>query len=246
MRFLIVSDIHGNWEALEAVLADCAGQYDEILCCGDLVGYNPNPAEVVEWAQTHCRTVIRGNHDKAVAGLEGLEWFNEVAQASALWARRQLSAEQLTWLQNLPAGPVNGGDCTLFHGAPFDEDFYVLTPPEAGECFSYLKTDVSFFGHTHLQGGFYLRKRQTHPIDRVLEDQWEYSFEIEPDSVFMINPGSVGQPRDNDPRAAYALFEPLLRTVSLRRVEYPIQTTHDKIIAAGLPEVLALRLLRGV
>lgn len=246
MRFLILSDIHGNLEALQAVLADSAGQYDQILCCGDLVGYNPNPAEVVDWARTNCQVVIRGNHDKAVASLEGLEWFNEIAQASALWSRQQLSAEQIEWLQNLPTGPVESGTCTLFHGAPFDEDFYVLSPDDAIDCFGHLETQVSFFGHTHVQGGFYLRRRLAGQLDGVFHTESEYTIEIEPDSVFMINPGSVGQPRDGDPRAAYALFEPLLRTVTLRRAEYPIHETYTKIQDAGLPEALGLRLFRGV
>jgi predicted phosphodiesterase len=246
VRFLIISDIHGNLEALQAVLADSFGQYDEVLCCGDLVGYNPNPAEVVEWARGNCRIVIRGNHDKVVAGLEGLEWFNEIAQISALWSRDQLTAEQMKWLQNLPQGPEEVESCTLFHGAPFDEDYYVLAPSDAGECFGHLETDVSFFGHTHVQGGFYLRRRKIGQIDSVSPSLNESTVQLEPDSKFMINPGSVGQPRDGDPRAAYALYEPLLRTVTLRRVEYPVQTTSNKLRDAGLPEALGLRLFHGV
>ncbi len=245
MRYLILSDIHANAEALDAVLADSAGEYDEILCCGDLVGYNASPVEVVDWAQAHCRISIRGNHDKVVAGLEGLEWFNEVAQASALWSRQQLSADQLSWLRNLPAGPIQDETCTLFHGAPFDEDCYVLTPDESAECFAYLNTEASFFGHTHVQGGFFLRKRQVGLLKAVPRDEREYTIEIEPDSVFMFNPGSVGQPRDGDPRAAYALFTPQQRAVTLRRVDYPIRVTFEKIRDAGLPEVLGLRLFKG-
>lgn len=246
MRSLIISDIHGNHEALQAVLADCAGQYEQILCCGDLVGYNPNPSEVVDWAQAHCKLVIRGNHDKAVSGLEGLEWFNEIAQESALWSQRQLSDHQIRWLRELPSGPIEHDSCTLFHGAPFDEDYYVLTAEEAVDCFSYLETDVSFFGHTHVQGGFFSRGRQIGCLAGVKPDDREYTQEIEPDTVFMINPGSVGQPRDSDPRAAYALFDPDQRTVTLRRVEYAVQTTYQKIHDAGLPEALGLRLFRGI
>jgi predicted phosphodiesterase len=246
VRFLIISDIHGNLEALQAVLADSAGQYDQVLCCGDLVGYNPNPAEVLEWAQTNCRIVIRGNHDKAVAGLEGLEWFNEIAQASALWSRDQLTTEQIEWLRNLPEGPIEVESCTLFHGAPFDEDYYVLAPPDARECFGHLETEVSFFGHTHVQGGFYLRRRQVGQIAGVSPNQNESTLQLEPDSKFIINPGSAGQPRDTDPRAAYALYEPSLRTVTLRRVEYQIQTTSNKLRDAGLPEALGLRLFHGM
>jgi predicted phosphodiesterase len=245
VRFLILSDIHGNSEALAAVLADCAGEYDEILCCGDLVGYNPNPAEVVDWAQTNCRIVIRGNHDKVVAGLEGIDWFNDVAQTSALWSRRQLSPDQLTWLRDLQPGPCQREACTLFHGAPFDEDYYVLTPDDSRDCFGCLETEVSFFGHTHVQGGFFKRRLHVGRLTSVLRDGCEHTIEIEPDSVFIVNPGSVGQPRDGDPRAAYALFSPEQRIVTLRRIQYPVETTCRKIRDAGLPEALALRLFRG-
>jgi predicted phosphodiesterase len=246
VRFLILSDIHANWEALDAVLLDSAGEYDQILCCGDVVGYNPNPAEVVDWTRHHCQTVIRGNHDKAVAGIDGLEWFNEVAQSAALWARAQLNAEQLAWLRALPSGPVLVENCTVMHGAPFDEDYYLVTLEDVAACHSYLETPLSFFGHTHLQGAFFFRGRRLGRCPSIGEGQRETVIQLEPDNVFLVNPGSVGQPRDGDPRAGYALWDAEAKTVTLRRVEYPVETTSRKIAEAGLPELLAVRLQQGL
>jgi predicted phosphodiesterase len=246
VRFLILSDIHANWEALNAVLRDAAGEYEQILCCGDLVGYNPNPAEVVDWTRANCARVIRGNHDKVVAGIESLEWFNEMAQSAALWARAQLTPDQAAWLRALPSGPMSVEGCSLVHGAPFDEDYYVVTLEDVAACQSYLSSPLSFFGHTHLQGGFYFRGRRIGRCRSIKQGEGEAVIEIEPNNVFLINPGSVGQPRDGDPRAAYALWNPAEKTVTLRRVEYPIETTCRKIAEAGLPDLLALRLQQGL
>ena len=106
MRYLVVSDLHSNWEALEAVLADARDRYDSIVCCGDLVGYGPDPNPVVDWARAHLRAVIRGNHDRACTGLENLEWFNPVARVASVWTMSQLTPVNLDYLRNLPAGPV--------------------------------------------------------------------------------------------------------------------------------------------
>jgi predicted phosphodiesterase len=246
VRFLILSDIHANWEALEAVLADSAGEYDRILCCGDVVGYNPNPAEVIEWARRNCHTVIRGNHDKAVAGIEGLEWFNEVAQSAALWARAQLNSDELAWLRDLPAGPVVVENCTVMHGAPFDEDYYLATLEDVAACHSFLATPLSFFGHTHLQGAFFFRGRRLGRCPPLGEGHRDTVIQLDPDSVFLVNPGSVGQPRDGDPRAGYALWNNEEKTVTLRRILYPVETTCRKIAESGLPDLLAARLEQGL
>ena len=205
MRYLIVSDIHGNLPALKAVLADATGQYEEIVCCGDLVGYNPWPSEVVEWVRSHCAHVIRGNHDKVVSAIENLEWFNEVAKAAALWTKEQLSKEQLQYLRELARGPLKLDHFHLWHGSPLDEDEYVTTRREASPCFTAFELPLAFFGHTHLQGGFFLRRRRLGTFDPVHLDEQEVTIQLEPDSLYMINPGAVGQPRDGDSRAAYAL-----------------------------------------
>ncbi len=246
MQFLILSDIHANWHALEAVLKDAEGKFQQITCCGDIVGYNPRPAEALEWTRAHCAYVIRGNHDKVVAGIDDLEWFNDVAQVAALWTREQLTSEQLKYLRDLEMGPLKLEHFHIWHGSPLDEDEYITTPNEASKCFASFELPLAFFGHTHLQGGYFLRRRRTGRIAPVPEEHQESVLALEPDTLYMVNPGSVGQPRDGDPRAAYAIFDSEQNTVSLRRVEYPIQKTAEEILKAGLPDVLALRLFEGM
>lgn len=246
MQRLILSDIHSNWQALQAVLADAEGKYQDIVCCGDLVGYNPAPAAVIEWTKANCAVVIRGNHDKVVAGIEDLKWFNETARVAALWTMRQLDSEQLEYLRGLPKGPLPQEQFEIFHGSPRDEDEYVTSTQEAVPCFSFLQSNLSFFGHTHLQGGFFAKAGRVGRIPAVAEDESEGSFELDPDLVYMVNPGSVGQPRDNDPRAAYALYDTEQKVVTLRRVLYPVENTARDIERAGLPNVLGLRLFRGM
>lgn len=245
MRFLILSDIHANVEALEAVMADANGSYDQIVCCGDLVGYNPDPAAIVEWTEAHCTSVIRGNHDKVVAGIEDLEWFNPAAQASARWTQAQLSSTQLAYLHNLPQGPraVDGFD--IVHGAPFDEDEYVVSTESAADSFASLRGELAFFGHSHLQGGYFQKRRHVGHLDHVRAGEPELTIVLEHDTLYLVNPGSVGQPRDGDPRAAYAVYDTECRWLQFRRVTYDIELTAAKIRKAGLPDVLGMRLFRG-
>jgi len=246
VRTLILADLHANWPALEAVLADAEGGYERIVCCGDLVGYNPDPVRVVEWTKMHCNTVIRGNHDKVVAGTEGLEWFNEVAQAAALWTKANLGQNHIEYLNSLPPGPITLEDFEIWHGSPRDEDEYITTVREAIPCFPLMSSPVALFGHTHLQGGFFSRYRRVGLIPAVARKDRELVIELDSESLIMVNPGSVGQPRDNDPRAAYAIFDSAQRIVVLRRVKYPVEKTVAAINRAGLPDVLGYRLLSGV
>ncbi len=245
MQFLIVSDLHANWHALEAVLADAEGRYQQVVCCGDVVGYNPNPARVLDWTRAHCTPVIRGNHDKAVAGVDSLEWFNDVAKASALWTIGELDAEQLGYLRALPEGPSRLPEFQIWHGSPVDEDEYLSSPQEAAPRFQNLDAPLAFFGHTHLQGGFFSKYGRVGNIPQVPKKRNEITIELEPDVLYMFNPGSVGQPRDRDPRAAYAIYDSEKGTVELRRVEYPVKETAAEIKEAGLPDVLGLRLFVG-
>lgn len=238
MRYLILSDIHANSAAFQAVLADARGQYDKVLNCGDLVGYGPDPSEVLETWRSLDGVIVRGNHDKAVAGFADLEWFNEVARKSVEWTARQLSEEQIRWLAELPQGPVQVDGFTLVHGAPFDEDEYIIDSFDVRHAAPSLTTGLTFFGHTHLQAAFELNP---HGIRNVPQPE----FPVDERSTFLVNPGSVGQPRDRDARAAYALYESEIGIVSLRRAEYDIQQVHRRVVEAGLPEVLALRLYRG-
>ena len=246
MQYLILSDIHANWPALKAVLADAKDTFQQIVCCGDLVGYNPHPVEVVEWTRANCARVIRGNHDKVVSAIGDLEWFNEVARAAAVWTREQLSAEQTRYLRELDAGPVTLEHFHMCHGSPLDEDEYVMTRREASRCFASFELPLAFFGHTHVQGGFFQRRKRTGIIEPVPIEEREVTIELEPDSCYMVNPGAVGQPRDGDPRAAYAVYDSEQRTISLRRVRYPIAETADDIAKARLPGVLGLRLFQGM
>ena len=245
MRFLILSDLHANLEALQAVLANAAGHYDRIICCGDLVGYNSDPSAVVDWAVKNCHSVIRGNHDKVVAGIDDVNWFNPVAQTSALWTQKQLSSEQLQLLKELPQGPATVDEFAIMHGAVLDEDEYMVSSEDAAESFLKLQEPLAFFGHTHIQGGFFKKRRGIKQISRMRSTETAFSMELEPEALYLINPGSVGQPRDGDPRAAYAIYEPESRIVHFRRVAYPVELTVEKIRSAGLPDVLGLRLFHG-
>jgi predicted phosphodiesterase len=245
VRYLILSDIHGNIQALEAVLRHSDGNYAQALCCGDLVGYGADPNPIVEWVRDHCALTVRGNHDKACTGLDDLEWFNPVAKAAAIWTQRNLSRENAAWTRALPEGPLQTGGFQILHGAPYDEDEYVLAAEEAGQAFSYLECRVAFFGHTHVQGGFIWNHSRVETIMRtdVRADRME--MEIDPECAYLINPGSVGQPRDGDPRAAYVLFDSDTREVAYCRVPYDVMSAQQKIRDAGLPAILADRLAVG-
>jgi diadenosine tetraphosphatase ApaH/serine/threonine PP2A family protein phosphatase len=245
VRYLILSDIHSNWEALEAVLADAAGTFDEALCCGDLVGYGADPNRVVEWVRSSVRFVVRGNHDKGCAGLEDLDWFNPIARAAAEWTATVLTPGNLEYLRSLPRGPLPLDSFQILHGSPLDEDEYLLTAGAAAQEAPYLDRDVSFFGHTHYQGGFFLHRNGVRRIPQVRPSESNAVLALEHDAAYLINPGSVGQPRDGDPRAAYLVYDTGDRTVEYRRVKYDIARAQAKIRAAWLPELLAERLEVG-
>jgi predicted phosphodiesterase len=245
VRYLVLSDLHGNREALEAVLADSKDHYDRIVSCGDLVGYGPDPNYVVEWSRQNLHTVIRGNHDRACCGLENPEWFNPVARAATIWTISQLSAENVHWLRNMPRGPMDLDGFLLVHGSPLDEDEYVSSLDTALNIFPYLEAPITFFGHTHLQGGWMWPDEQPRVIARPLPSSPSLTLDVHPDCLWLINPGSVGQPRDSDPRAAYALFDTESRELQLRRVKYDTEAVRRKIQIAGLPEVLGVRLADG-
>ena len=245
MQFLILSDIHANWHALEAVLKNAEGGYREIVCCGDLVGYNANPDRVTRWVRENCPTVIRGNHDKVVAGIEDLEWFNDVAQAAAVWTIAHMEDTLREYLHGLAMGPLKTEHFHMWHGSVADEDEYVTCAREALPHFKQFELPLAFFGHTHLQGGFFAKASRVGSLPQVGADESERTIELEPDLLYMVNPGSVGQPRDGDPRAAYAIYDSDRKLVTLRRVAYPVAKTALEIEQAGLPEALGIRLFHG-
>jgi predicted phosphodiesterase len=246
VRYLILSDIHANWEALEAVLARAQSSYDRIVCCGDVVGYGADPDAVTEWVRHNVANIVRGNHDKACAGLEDLEWFNAIARTSALWTQEIMKPDNIGYLRDLAKGPERVNGFQIVHGSPLDEDEYVVSEQDVAQVAPYLDSSVSFFGHTHLQCGFLCHRngvRRLRGVDMELDAE---VLDLEADASYLINPGSVGQPRDGDPRAAYAIYQPDVRIVTLCRAEYDVASAQRKILEAGLPELLALRLEAGI
>jgi predicted phosphodiesterase len=245
VRYLILSDIHANWEGLQAVAEHAAGKYDQVLCCGDLIGYGADPNAVTEWVRAHVSGVVRGNHDKASVGLDDLEWFNPVARAAALWTQHELAPENAEYIRTLPKGPLVLEGFQVVHGSPLDEDEYLLGAADAGEAFCYLDQPLTFFGHTHVQGGFIWNRARIEIIDKTPQGEERRTLELDPECAYMINPGSVGQPRDGDPRAAYVLFNPEERFLIYYRLPYDIAKAQEKIRRAGLPPMLAGRLAAG-
>jgi len=244
VRYLILSDIHANWEALQAVLAAAEGLYEEILCLGDLVGYGADPNPVVEWVRDHVKVVIRGNHDKACSGIDSLEWFNEIARLAATWTHDGLSQENLAYLMRLVKGPAYVNGMILVHGSILDEDEYVVSPRDAAQVFPYLDSKITLFGHTHLQGGFALSQDKLQII-RPQPSLGPQYLEIQEDEKYLLNPGSVGQPRDGDWRSAFVVYDTEQRHVVFYRIEYDLATAQEKIRSAGLPPHLAARLAVG-
>ncbi len=246
MRYLLISDLHANYEALEAVLEQARGQYDRIVCCGDLVGYGPDPNRVVEWARENLFAVIRGNHDRACCGLDDLEWFNPVAQEASRWTIAELTAGNSAWLRALPCGPIAVDSFLIAHGSPLDEDEYVSSLTDADNLYGYLESSVTFIGHTHLQGGFAWTEGRRRAIARPEKSEPVVGFGLDPDGIYLINPGSTGQPRDADPRAAYAILHvgenAAEKAVTLHRVAYDFEAVRQKIESAGLPPALGWRL----
>jgi predicted phosphodiesterase len=245
LRYLIVSDLHANLQALNAVIDVCAGQYDQAICCGDLVGYGADPNPVTEWVRANCAVVVRGNHDRSCTGLDGLEWFNPVARQAALWTQHALTRENADYIRNLPKGPITVGDFQLVHGAPYDEDEYLIGSAEAAEAFGYLERRIVFFGHTHVQGGFIWNHSRVEIIPRLPMDTQSQEMMIDPECAYMINPGSVGQPRDGDPRAASLLYDSDTKILTYSRTDYDIPAAQQKIRDSALPPVLADRLAVG-
>lgn len=245
MRYLILSDLHANWEALDAVVRHAEPDSDRIVCCGDLVGYGADPNAVVEWVRAKCYLVIRGNHDKACTGQEDLEWFNPVARAGAIWTCQKLTSENAAYVRDLQKGPAFVDGMQILHGSPWDEDEYVMAADEASDAFGYLESRLAFFGHTHLQGGFIWNHSRIETIRPVSPRQTRFAMSIDPSCGYLINPGSVGQPRDGDPRAGYATYDSDTGELVYHRVVYDVAAAQQKIYDAGLPPYLAERLGKG-
>jgi diadenosine tetraphosphatase ApaH/serine/threonine PP2A family protein phosphatase len=243
VRYLILSDIHANHDALDAVFDAAGGAWDRLLVLGDLVGYGAEPNEVVARVRAlDPIAVIRGNHDKAACGLEDGENFNQVARFAAAWTRQQLTPDNRAYLRALPPGPVTIDErLEICHGAPFDEDHYIFDGSDAQRAFGTASRPVCVFGHTHLP-----------VIFKVVANQFEVEVPegahlvqpLEAGSRYLLNPGSVGQPRDGDPRAGFGIYT-TDGTFTFRRIDYDVSAAQRRISAAGLPQGLANRLAIG-
>jgi diadenosine tetraphosphatase ApaH/serine/threonine PP2A family protein phosphatase len=242
VRVLIISDIHANSTALEAVLQD-AGPTDETWCLGDLVGYGPEPNVVIERVRQLPRlTCMLGNHDAAVARRVELEAFNGDARRSLTWTQTILTADNVEFLRSLPRLPEVHSDVTLAHGSPRDPTWeYILNSLTARLNFGQFSTSFCFVGHTHIQSLFQLDGDRDH-ISMGMTRPGEVVV-LRPRVI--VNPGSVGQPRDRDPRAAYAIFDTDMHTWEPRRTDYDIAFVQERIREAGLPPRHAQRLAEG-
>lgn len=247
MRYLILSDIHANLEALQAVLAFVPrSNYDRVVVLGDVVGYGADPNRVVDVVRSlEPHAIIRGNHDKVASGVESADGFNYAARYAAMWTLDQLTPENREFLTGLPTGPLVVDDTfEICHGSPDDEDQYIFEHVDAVEALRGASRAVCFFGHTHVAIAYWLSLTDFDVILTSPQDQVT-PIKIAGERRYLINPGSVGQPRDGDPRAAYALFDSEMMQAMLVRVPYDVGATQAKIAAAGLPEGLARRLALG-
>lgn len=242
MRYAFLGDIHGNTEALEAVLGVIhAESIDKIVCLGDVVGYGAEPVKCVELIRGLNCDVIAGNHDWAAVGKVSIDCFNAYAKAAALWTREQLSQEHKDWILSLPL-VLTYPDCAVAHGTFHQPEAfnYIQTVFDAQQSFEALKklgARLGFLGHSHVPVGFF----DTDPITYTLDGD----IPLDEDLAIMVNAGSVGQPRDENNKASFAILDTTTRQVSVRRIEYDIDAAANKIRRAGLPEILAARLYQG-
>lgn len=250
MRVLLISDIHANLEALKACM-EVFPAYDRAANLGDVVGYGASPNDVVELVRDLDGILVRGNHDRAAAGLCDVSEFNPIAAFAALWTKHQLTAENRNWVAELPKGPIHceGLPHVLFaHGSPQNEDEYILNEPAARGAIEHTDAQVTFFGHTHVQGVIGLshhKVRTLRPEFPGRREQASWRVDLEPGTRYLVNPGSIGQPRDADWRAAFALYDSEAPSVTFYRVPYDVDLAQQRIISAGLPERLASRLREG-
>ncbi len=245
MKYLILSDIHSNKEALSAVLSHVRRKRcDKVVFLGDLVGYGANPNQTIDMLRARRPlAAIRGNHDKVCSGIENGELFNRIALEAAMWTRRKLTRSNLHWLRALPQGPMLvDGAFAISHGTPIDEDAYIFGEIEALNVFRQTEYPLCFFGHSHFPVIFAL---STDAITTILTVAPSFRFKMQEGVRYLINPGSIGQPRDGNPLASYAIYDSDSRVVTINRMEYRVAETQEKIRKAGLPRPLADRLALG-
>jgi len=239
VRYAVLADIHANLQALEAVCADVrrAGA-ERMLCLGDIVGYGADPRECLQMVRDLNATIVAGNHDWATVGRLNVDYFNSDARDSVHWTRSVLSTDEVAFLKNLDLINVLDG-VTLVHGSPFSPDCfeYIQTNYDVEVAFEHLATPLCFVGHSHVPVIF----EHTDPVDYFVRDEYE----VPDDRQVIVNVGSVGQPRDLDPRASYVVYDDRERTVTTRRVEYDVSTASSRIVEAGLPSTNSVRIVLG-
>lgn len=246
MRYFIFTDIHGNLEAFLMVLKFLKRRkIDYSLFLGDLVGYGASPNEIIQKVQTlKPITMIRGNHDKAVCGLDTVQTFNPIAASAIHWTARTLRKKNINYLCRLKQGPIIvHNNITLCHGAPFDEDHYIFGEFDAAEAFLHIKTPLCFFGHTHFP---FVYTEKDGMVEGTFLTGNSNEIKLEKDKKYLINPGSVGQPRDRNSRAACAIYDSQTRKIKFFRLEYDIKEAQRKILEESLPSALAERLALGI
>ncbi len=241
MKTGILSDIHGNLAALEAVLALMKDRgVTRYVCCGDIVGYGPDPNRCIETIRSLHTVCVAGNHDYGVVGKTSIRAFNDSAAAAVLWTREKLSAVNRVYLENLPLAE-RLDPMLIVHASPSEPEewVYLLSLAEAEEEMDYYPDRVCLVGHSHHP--FAVERLPGQRAQLVIAD----SFELKPEARYLVNVGSVGQPRDGDPRASAVIYNSRTSTLSFHRVEYDIVSVQKKMRAAGLPQNLADRLAQG-
>jgi predicted phosphodiesterase len=244
--YLVVSDLHANIEAFTAVLNGVKRKkFDGVYCLGDVVDYGASPNPVAHLlAQQPNVTLIRGNHERAALGLDGFETFNPVAKTSVIWTQQKLDDKSRKFLNGASLGPLEvQPGVILCHGSPQDEDSYILSDYDALLGFEHCDFNVALFGHSHYASAFIHHGTR---IQLLLPRKTPYVLKLEEGKRYLINPGSVGQPRDRNPHAAFGILDLKARTFTFRRAPYDIAGAQQRIRRAGLPEQLAARLAFGM
>jgi predicted phosphodiesterase len=245
LRALVLSDIHSNAAALQAVLRRVRRKrLGHVICLGDFVGYGAEPNQVLDVMRRirATRWYVRGNHDKVAAGLDDGPDFGYAARWAAFWTRERLSLQNRAFLERLAPGPVQFGDLLLCHGAPYNEDEYVFTADHAALVFKTSGAPIVFYGHTHVPAVFSMDQ-----VGRIHDEPiaGDGMHRLDPARRYLINPGSVGQPRDRVPASSFLTYDSACRIVQFFRVDYDLEKTKDAIMRAGLPPILADRLGYG-
>ncbi len=246
MRYLIFSDVHSNLEALKAMIEFIKNRkFEQFIFLGDIVGYGANPNEVIEEIKKISPLyIVRGNHDKAVAGLTSLDYFNPVAALAVMWTSKNIKPDNLQFIKKLNRGPLKiNEEMTICHGSPWDEDYYMFNKFDAFEAFSIFDSRICFFGHTHFPAIHILKNDD---VKTIYPGKFPSRLKIEDGNRYLINPGSIGQPRDGNPLSSFLIYDSKKKIITIHRIPYDISTAQSKILEAGLPQMLASRLSSGI